>query len=83
MIGTGPPPGLWTIVFFKHLGSRHVYKEIKLQEGMNKIENMLCKTDLNLLRRMAYKCNTFNDIPVHFEAHLKSVYVPLWYPQFE
>ena len=54
--------------------------EIKLQEGMNGIDNILNKTDIDLVRRQTYKCNTFND--VHFEACCKSAYVPLLYSHF-
>ena len=67
------------VVFFKRLGSRHIHKEIRLQEGMNGIHCILCKTDLNPLWTLANKGNTFND--VHFEARLKSAYVPLRYFQ--
>ena len=49
------------IMFFKRSGSRHIHKEIKLQEGMKGIDNILCKTDQNLIRRLTYKCNTLND----------------------
>ena len=49
---------------------------------MNEIGNILCKTDLiNPIRRLAYKCNTFND--AHFEARFESTYVPLWDSQFQ
>ena len=48
---------------------------------MNGIDYILCKTDLNLIRKLAYKCNIFND--AHFEACFKSAYVPLWYSQFQ
>ena len=66
------------IVFSKRLGSRHrpIHKEIKEQDGMNGIDDILCKTDLNIFWRRTYKCNTFNDL--HFEACFKSAYVPLW-----
>ena len=70
-----------TIVFFKLLGNRHIHKEIKLQESVDAIDNILCKTDLNLIGTLIYKCNTFNN--VHFEACFKSAYVPLWYSQFQ
>ena len=60
-------------MFFKCLGSQHIHKDIKLQEGMNRIDYILCKTDLNLIQRLTYKCNTFND--VHFEACFKSFVV--------
>ena len=36
------------MVFFKRVGSRHIHKEIKLQEGMNRIDNILCKLDQKL-----------------------------------
>ena len=68
------------MVFFKRLGSRHIHKEIKLQEGLKVIDYILCKTGLNVLRIQAYNCNNFND--VLFEARFKSAYVPLWYLQF-
>ena len=57
------------------------YKEIKIQESMNGINYILLITDLNFIRSLAYKGNTFND--VHFEACFKSAYVPLWYSQFQ
>ena len=68
-------PMLSVIEFFKRLGSQN--KEIKLQESMNRINNILCKTDLNLIHRLTYKCINFND--VHLEAHFKFAFVPLWY----
>ena len=71
----------YSIVFFKRLGNRHINKEMKLQEGMNWIDNILCKTDLSLIRGLTYKCDTFNNI--HFEAYFKSAYVRLWYSQFQ
>ena len=49
-----------TIVFFKRLGSRHIDKEIELQEGMKGIDNILCKTNLNLIRGLTY--NTYNEV---------------------
>ena len=49
----------YIIVFFKRMGSRHIQKLIRLQEGMNGIDKILCKTDLNPMQRLAYKCNTF------------------------
>ena len=64
------------IVHFKRLGSRHIHKEIKLQKSMSGMDRILCKTDLILIRRHTYKCNTFND--VDFQAFYKSAYVPLW-----
>ena len=48
---------------------------------MSMIDYILCKKDLNLIRRLACKCNAFNYI--HFEARFKSAYVPLWYSQFQ
>ena len=45
---------LIAIVFYERLGSRHNHKEIKLQEYMNGIDYILCKTDLNVIRRLAY-----------------------------
>ena len=30
----------------------YIHKEVKLGEGMNRNENILCKTDLNLIRRL-------------------------------
>ena len=59
--------------FFKCLGSRHIHKEIKLQDGKKGIKYILCKTDLDLIRWLAYKCNTLND--AHFEARCKSTFV--------
>ena len=67
------------IVHFKRLGSRHIHIEIKLQKAMNGMDRVLCKTDLILIRRHTYKCNTFSD--VGFEAFSKSNYVPVWYSQ--
>ena len=68
-------------VFYKRLGSRYIHEEIKLQEDMDGTHCILCKTVLNLIRRLAYKCNIFND--AQFEAHFKSAYVTLWYSQFQ
>ena len=70
-----------SIVHFKRLGSRHIHKEIKLQKAMNGMDRILCKTDLILIRRHTFKCNTFID--ADFEAFSKSAYVPLWYSQFQ
>ena len=69
------------MVFFKRLSSHHVYKEIKLQEIMDGIDYILCKTDINLNRRLAYKCNTIKD--EHFETRFKSAactfeLTPVW-----
>ena len=61
-----------TIVFFKRLGSQHIDKEIKVQADMNGIDHILFKTDLNLIPRLRYKCNTFSD--VHFKACFKYAY---------
>ena len=36
------------IVHFKRLGSRHIHKEIKLQKTMNRMDRIVCKTDLIL-----------------------------------
>ena len=66
---------------FKRLGSRHIHKEINLQKSVNGMNRILCKTDLILFRRHAYKCNTFS--VVDFEAYPKSAYAPLWYSQFQ
>ena len=64
------------IVYFKC-----IHKETKLPKGMNGKDTILCKTDLILIRRHTYKCNTFSD--VDFEAFSKSAFVPLWYSQFQ
>ena len=48
---------------------------------MNGMDKSLCKTDLILIRRHTFMCNTFSD--VDFEAFCKSAYVPLWYSQFQ
>ena len=53
-------------VFFKRLGSRHIYKEINSQKVTTGVDKILCKTDLKHIQILAYKYNTFND--VHFEA---------------
>ena len=42
----------------KRIGSIHIQKEIKLQDGMNGIDNILCKTNLHLIRRLTYRWNT-------------------------
>ena len=34
------------IVFFEHLGSRHIHKEIKLQKGWYRINKIQFKTDI-------------------------------------
>ena len=68
------------IVFFKHLGSRHIHKKI-IQKAMNGMNMILCKTHLILIPRLTYKCNTFNH--VDFESLSKSAYVPLCYSQFQ
>ena len=72
---------LEAIVHFKRLGSRHIHKEIKLQKAMNGMDRVLCKTDLILIQRHSYKCDTFSN--EDFEAFSKSAYVPLWYSQFQ
>ena len=48
---------------------------------MNGMDRILCKTDLIIIQRDIYRCNTFSD--VDFEAFSKSAYVPLWYSQFQ
>ena len=53
---------------FKRLGSQHIHKEIKLQKPMNGRDRILCKTNLILIWRHTYKCNTFSD--VDFEEFL-------------
>ena len=58
-----------------------MHKEIKLQQAMNGVDRILCKTDLIFIRSHIYKYNTFND--VDFEAFSKSAYVPLWHSQFQ
>ena len=70
-----------TIVHFKRLGSRHIHTKIKLEKAMNGMDRILCKTDLILIRRHTYKCNTFSD--VDFGVFSKSAYEPLWYSQFQ
>ena len=70
-----------TIVHFKHLGSRHIHKEIKLQMAMNRMDMILCKTDLILIRRHTYKCNIFSY--VYFEEFSKSAYILFWRSQFQ
>ena len=47
-----------TITFFNRLGNQVIHKE--LQEGMNGIDNILCKMDLNLTQRltMTYSLGT-------------------------
>ena len=60
-------------VFFKRLGSRHIHKEIEFQEDINGIDHIICKRDLNPIRRLIYKGYTFND--EHFGARFKSAYV--------
>ena len=69
------------LVHFKRLCSRHIHKEIKLQKAMNGMDRTLCKTDLILIARHTYKCNTFSD--VDFEAFSYFAYVPMWYSQFQ
>ena len=54
-----------SIVFFKCLGSRHIYKEIKLQVGVKGIDNTLCKTDLNLISATHPKTYILKSALVH------------------
>ena len=49
-----------TMVHFKSLCSRHIHKEIKVQD-MKRKDRMLCKMDHIFIRRHTYKCNTFRD----------------------
>ena len=72
---------LRTLLHFKRLGIRHIHKEIKLQKAVNGMDMILCKTDLIIVRRHTYKCNTFSD--VDFEAFSQSACVRLWYSQFQ
>ena len=59
------------IVFFKRLGSRHIHKEMKIQNGTKGVVNILCKTDLySYIQRLACKYKTFNF--VQFETFLSS-----------
>ena len=37
------------------LGCRHIHKEINLQEGMDGIDNILFKSDLNFIPQLATK----------------------------
>ena len=62
------------IVHFKHLSSRHIHKEIKLQKTLNGMDRIWYKTDLILIRRHTYKCNNFSD--VDFGPFSKSAYEP-------
>ena len=39
-------------VIFKRSDIRHIHKEIKLQEVMNAIDNILCKMDLRRMKVM-------------------------------
>ena len=41
------------------------------------MNNILSKTDPDHIQRLTQRCNIFND--VHFDAFLKSVYVPLYF----
>ena len=75
------PSIIHTIVHFKRLGSRHIHKEIELQKTVNGINSILWMTDLILIRRHTYKCNSFSD--GDSGAFSKSAYVPLWYSQFQ
>ena len=61
------------IVHFKRSGSRYIHKNIKLQKSMEGMNRILCKTNLTLIWRHIYKCNTFSN--VNFEAFSKSAYV--------
>ena len=67
--------GYKTYSAFQTLSSRHIQKEIKSKKAMNRMDRILCKTDLILIRRYTYKCNNFSD--VDFEAFSKSTNVPL------
>ena len=71
----------YTIVHFKRLGSQQIHKEIKLQKVMNGLDRTLCKTDLILIWRHTYKCNTFSDVDC--DAFSKSAFVHLCYSQFQ
>ena len=53
-----------TLVFFKHLGSRHIHKNNKIPKCMYRINRILCKTALKPIQRLSL--NIIND--VHFEA---------------
>ena len=64
----GEPQGSLSIMHFKYLDSRHIHKETKLQKAMNWMEWNFGKTDLILIRRHTFKCNTFSS--VDFEAFL-------------
>ena len=62
------------------LCSRHIHKDIKLQKGMKGIDQILCKTDLNLILRLTYRAT--QSTMYLFKAFLKSACAPLWYSQF-
>ena len=56
------PPVYYSAFQTFYLGSRHIHKEIKLQKIMNEMDNILCKTNLILIRRHTNKYNTFSDV---------------------
>ena len=68
------------VVQFKCLGSQRIHKKVKLQKAMNRLDSILCKTDLILIQRQTYKCNTLSNLDV--EAFSKSAYVPFWYHNY-
>ena len=51
-----------TIVHFKRLGSWHIHNDFKLQKVMNGMDRIFCKTDLIIIQKHRYKCNTFRDV---------------------
>ena len=53
----------------------------QIREDYERGGRMLCTTDLTLIRRHTYKCNTFSY--VDFETFSKSANVLLWYSQFQ
>ena len=55
----------------------------QITEGFERtgIDKVLCKTDLNIIRRLTYKYNTLND--VYLATFLKSAYETLLCAQFQ
>ena len=55
-----------TVVHFKRLGSRHIYKEIEIPYCVFGFNGITCKTGLKHIQTLTHKCNIVKE--KHFEA---------------
>ena len=53
-------------MYFKHLGSRYIHKEIELSYFVLGFNEIICKTGLKPIQTLTHKCNIIKE--EHFEA---------------